>query len=815
MATLQSPDSGCREATLSHKAWQEQRAPALLELLAQGEFCDLYLLAGEPGERIPASRLLLAASSQALAARLREEAGSAASTPSLWRLPEVRPTVARAVVAYSCGAARPFASCSPAEARQAWSLLHTGDAATSFQARGPEPGSHPLHEEKSCSEAEQSGLAAALPLCILGASLLAYRPVLDFNMETGGFFMDDAMIRRNLVVIDNALDWGRLWRTDYWGLEMFDPNTWTHKSFRPLTVLTFRWNYLLHGFGNCGFHLTNALMHAVCSLQLAFFARRSLCLTCAWAGLLAALFAVHPVHTESICYVVGRADILCAQVIFLAAEFYGPCSQPGKASTGCTAWLRLLAASALVLVAGLCKETGFTFFGLLVIWEVLGILRAQSWRSCFEKWLRVVALLIIGSAACAARVWYTAGTQIARMDPYSNPIAASEDPWIRILSYSLVHGMYFKLLLWPLFLCYDYSQDAVPLVESLGDVRLLLPCAAYLGFFVATSTALVLLRQSRSSAGRLRAEAPALGLTIFALSFLPMTNMLFPIGTLVAERLLYLPSIGFLIVAVCLARLLFATAEPPRVRCFAGWAFGLALLSFWWLLCYWRVLDWRSVEQITLVDGLKQLRSGRTQFNLANLYLQANRQDEALAAYRRSVASDPLERDSQPLYHAGQILMYKGQYAEAEVYLHKAVSGYFSPLTLHEEEVWHDYGLALWHVGRHMEAAQNFQNAIITNPSFPKGYNNLACALVLVGLSSQPPRVELVQQGLQAAEQAISVAPGVPLYWRNAAVLLGLAADQSAALAAWERYRAMDPRSAAMEEINGLPRDCTWEFYFR
>ena len=40
----------------------------------------------------------------------------------------------------------------------------------------------------------------------------------------------------------------------------------------------------------------------------------------------------------------------------------------------------------------------------------------------------------------------------------------------------------------------------------------------------------------------------------------------------------------------------------------------------------------------------------------------------------------------------------------------------------HEEEVWHDYGLVLWHVGRHMEAAHNFQNAIITNPNFPKGH---------------------------------------------------------------------------------------------
>ena len=40
--------------------------------------------------------------------------------------------------------------------------------------------------------------------------------------------------------------------------------------------------------------------------------------------------------------------------------------------------------------------------------------------------------------------------------------------------------------------------------------------------------------------------------------------------------------------------------------------------------------------------------------------------DEALLAYRRAIAADPLERDAQPLYHAGQILMYQGQYEEAQ-----------------------------------------------------------------------------------------------------------------------------------------------------
>ena len=91
----------------------------------------------------------------------------------------------------------------------------------------------------------------------------------------------------------------------------------------------------------------------------------------------------------------------------------------------------------------------------------------KSWRSVHS--LRIIAVLVLGTLACIGRYWYTGGTAIERMDPFSNPVAASDDPEVRRLSYALVHGMYLKLLVWPSFLCYDYSMDAVPLVRSLSD----------------------------------------------------------------------------------------------------------------------------------------------------------------------------------------------------------------------------------------------------------------------------------------------------------------------------------------------------------
>lgn len=103
----------------------------------------------------------------------------------------------------------------------------------------------------------------------------------------------------------------------------------------------------------------------------------------------------------------------------------------------------------LLVAAGLCKETGFCFFGLLAGWEILRGLLAGPALAQWRRWLRLAALLVLGVAACAARFWYTSGTAIERMDPHSNPIAAEEERSVRVLSYALVHGLYAKLLARP------------------------------------------------------------------------------------------------------------------------------------------------------------------------------------------------------------------------------------------------------------------------------------------------------------------------------------------------------------------------------
>uniref|UniRef100_A0A1B0D4L6 Uncharacterized protein n=1 Tax=Phlebotomus papatasi TaxID=29031 RepID=A0A1B0D4L6_PHLPP len=91
---------------------------------------------------------------------------------------------------------------------------------------------------------------------------------------------------------------------DFWGTPLTDSGS--HGSFRPLCVLSFRLNHLLGGFRPFGYHLTNVLLHAVATGLVLKLARQLL--APGWGpAVTGALFAAHPIHTEAVASVVGRA----------------------------------------------------------------------------------------------------------------------------------------------------------------------------------------------------------------------------------------------------------------------------------------------------------------------------------------------------------------------------------------------------------------------------------------------------------------------------------------------------------------------------
>ena len=140
----------------------------------------------------------------------------------------------------------------------------------------------------------QSSLPAAA--LVLAASFLAY-----YNSLSDGFVFDD----HRAILTNDDLDAGKtslrgLFANDFWGGHM--SRTESHKSYRPLTVLTYRYfNFWLAGLEPLGYHLVNVLLHCTASVLFLFLCQRLLGERRKWpAAYAAVLFSVHSIHTEAV-----------------------------------------------------------------------------------------------------------------------------------------------------------------------------------------------------------------------------------------------------------------------------------------------------------------------------------------------------------------------------------------------------------------------------------------------------------------------------------------------------------------------------------
>lgn len=148
-----------------------------------------------------------------------------------------------------------------------------------------------------------------------------------------------------------------LLKNDFWGRSMADVTS--HKSYRPLTVLTYRLNRLLFGSGPFSFHVVNVLLHAWLVNRFFWFVRY-LGLDSSHSFLTVILFGLHPVNSESVANCVGRAEILSAHFFLSAIK-----SRDDSVLSGAFAFLSML-----------CKEGGVFSLALLIGIEVALLLRS-------------------------------------------------------------------------------------------------------------------------------------------------------------------------------------------------------------------------------------------------------------------------------------------------------------------------------------------------------------------------------------------------------------------------------------------------------
>ena len=152
----------------------------------------------------------------------------------------------------------------------------------------------------------------------------------------------------------------------------------SHKSYRPITIITFRWNFFFGGLNPVGYHIVNIILH---SLTTVLFFQLSLKLFhgCIFPSALSGIiFAVHPIHTEAVTSVVGRADVLCAAFYLLAILSYTKCFPVYNLQGFDKPFLRpsrysrlwLCATLIFTVLSLLSKEMGVTVLAVCFLYDV-------------------------------------------------------------------------------------------------------------------------------------------------------------------------------------------------------------------------------------------------------------------------------------------------------------------------------------------------------------------------------------------------------------------------------------------------------------
>jgi tetratricopeptide (TPR) repeat protein len=351
------------------------------------------------------------------------------------------------------------------------------------------------------------------------AALIAV--VLYANSLPNGFTYDDLPVVAHNEAAHDPTDLRRIFLTSSW-----TSNRDQTIAFRPLTTWTFAVDHAFHGERPLGYHAVNVLGHAAVSAVVASLAAAAGA-SAAAATMAGALFAAHPIHTEAVANLVGRAEILAAGLGLFAILL----RRRGSA-------LRSGLAAAAYGLALLGKEHALAFLALLPLADAL--LDDGGSPRLFLRRLRTppravfyASLLAVTLAYLALRQQALGGLGIDRAAaawiPVWQNVTAHAPIGARVLTALWVAARACWLLLVPLHLSADYSFAEIALVESVADPRALAGIAAA-GALLALAFALR------------RKPAALFWLLLGVLPFATVSNLIVPSGTIFGERLLYLPS---------------------------------------------------------------------------------------------------------------------------------------------------------------------------------------------------------------------------------------------------------------------------------
>ena len=570
------------------------------------------------------------------------------------------------------------------------------------------------------------------PLLVIVAGLLAYQ-----NGFTGPFIFDDVLsITENPSIQHLWPIWQCLTARHSGGLTV---------EGRPLINLSLAINYAIDGYKVWGYHAFNLIVHILAGLTLLGIVRRTLlrpapmrsgpalrdrfgAMASELAAAVAVLWTVHPLQTESVTYVIQRAESIMGLFYLLTLYCFirGAESPPAgdeKWFMGNSSWTRLwyglsVAACALGMAS---KEVMVTAPVMVLLYDrtfVSGSFR-EAWR---RRWP-----LYFGLAA----TWVLLGFvlvygQLPATERTAEQLGLSW--WQYFLTEPGVILHYLRLSVWPHPLCFDYYGWPVPATWT----AILVPAVVMAIVLGATVSML----KTNSGWGFVGAW--------FFLILAP-TSSVVPLDSPAYEHRMYLPLAAVVVVVVFAIQALAPTPKP-------GWmgrrtvAVLAALVIVMGFLTWRRNRDYRSDLAIWTDTVARRPDNSRAHNYLGAALWQAGKIREAISQYGQALELKPDYPDAQ--YNLGNALFAFGKVQEAAGHWEQAVRidpGYV--------DARNNLGAFLAQTGHLEGAAEQFEAVLRITPDDPDVHYNLARTLEQLGR---------VPEAIAHYEQALRLKPDYP-----------------------------------------------------
>uniref|UniRef100_F1KX31 dolichyl-phosphate-mannose--protein mannosyltransferase n=1 Tax=Ascaris suum TaxID=6253 RepID=F1KX31_ASCSU len=549
---------------------------------------------------------------------------------------------------------------------------------------------------------------------------------------SGDFVFDDTeAIVKNPIVRDSNR-WLDVLTSDFWGRPIRSEHS--HKSYRPITTLTFIFNRIFFGLDTTPYHIFNVLLHSIvttlvykatsnaamlfdgtCTEKLAFHA--------------ALLFAVHPVHSEAVANIVGRAELLMAMFALLTVNVYIECLKMGEFTLErkCT----LLALSLLALFS---KEQGIIALPLCASIDLLAsafsitrLIRVFK-QSCSSSYrnnrskndnnkfvsndmrclLRVLLCTFATMGMLLIRL-YINGFKSPKFSSFDNPIASHPSAFFRLFSYCYLIVLNIWLLVNPSKLCFDYSMGCITPIESVFDRRFCLTISIVIVIIILLYRRIVnCLAWSRLT---------YFGFSIAILAFLPASNFFLTVGFVLAERVLYLPSVGFcILVAIVYDKLKTQISDHSKNEMVRFAACIILLLGV--NKSMERCSEWRTELDLYRSGLVVCPTNAKIHYNLGKVLADSGDSLTAEVSYKSAIRLNPSY--DHAMNNLANIYLVRGQYSEAEKLLKKCVqirSGFAA--------AWMNLGLAMLGQRKFKESEECFRMSLSIRPNYPDCLYNL------------------------------------------------------------------------------------------